>query len=200
MEWSTKAFEAINGMAGKFIVLDALGIIFTQWLIIGLGCVWFGLVIHRLFQRKFFEGVSCLGIGLVAILVSWFLLGPQLKEEFAVPRPAAIYMLADPEESFSFPSTTALLAFAGSTVTLFFHRKIGIALFGFSLLVGAALVFVGSHYPWDVIGGGLIGIGLGSVLWLIWKAGPWLVASIIWLAALIIIQITFQDLKPFRSQ
>jgi membrane-associated phospholipid phosphatase len=57
----------------------------------------------------------------------------------------------------SFPSDHATLAFAVAVGVYRFNRPAGITLLIFGVLVAIARVFVGAHYPSDVIGGAVLG-------------------------------------------
>ncbi len=70
---------------------------------------------------------------------------------------------------FSFPSSHAVNNFGIATMFSYFYPRASVALFGYASLVAISRVFVGVHYPSDVLGGALIGVGVASfVLW-IWS-------------------------------
>lgn len=66
----------------------------------------------------------------------------------------------------SFPANSSATAFAFASGIWLGNRRVGYLLLLPALLVGFARVFVGVHYPFDVLGGALIGIAatLGAIL------------------------------------
>ena len=68
--------------------------------------------------------------------------------------------------SFSFPSNHAMNMFTAATVLSYFYRKYFGYFFGFAVLIGFSRIYVGVHYPLDIIGGAVFGIIFGSgVYW-----------------------------------
>lgn len=94
------------------------------------------------------------------------LIVPVLKDVFDMPRPAAVLgdgirVLGDPNGTHSFPSGHAafatLLAWSlgpGSPTAL------RIALGGFAVLVCLSRIWVGAHFPMDVVAGALIAVAV----------------------------------------
>jgi len=79
---------------------------------------------------------------------------------------------------FSFPSThatnhTGFAIIVGAS--LYRHYKWPLyALLGLAALISLAQIYVGVHYPIDVLGGALLGGGLGAFVWLAGKRFvPW---------------------------
>jgi len=110
----------------------------------------------------------------IVIAISMIVLipiGAIAKESIARPRPIipkSDYLIAADSE-FAFPSGHALIVSAGATVALLLFnntlRKLGISI---ALTVEAALVcisrvYVGGHYPLDVVGGILLGAGVSII-------------------------------------
>jgi undecaprenyl-diphosphatase len=72
--------------------------------------------------------------------------------------------------SYSLPSNHSLNMFAQATYWTFLFPKFRYYLFGVAITVGFSRVYVGVHYPFDILLGAIIGIGLGYIFyWFIKK-------------------------------
>ncbi len=119
------------------------------------------LLFFILIFSKEFKAAFVLVATMSALAVSIYL----LKEAFHRPRPEFAYIL---ENGYSYPSAHAAisLAFYGSVAYLFCKREVSkpMKLFVWSVvavltaLVGASRVYLGVHFPSDVIGGYLVGL------------------------------------------
>lgn len=109
--------------------------------------------------------------GLMALLVG-VASSEVLKNLVMQPRPFLdlpdVRLLVSPPSSYSFPSANVAYAFAVSTgASLATRRLLGrIPAWGWaSLALAAAIsysrVYVGVHYPSDVLGGALLGVSVG---------------------------------------
>lgn len=88
-------------------------------------------------------------------------LNPELH--FRAPLGTAEYYL-DLIHWSSFPSDHAVLYFALATCIFLVSRRIGILAYCHALFVICIpLVYLGEHYPTDIVVGALIGIGFGSL-------------------------------------
>ena len=116
--------------------------------------------------------------GLVALVVG-LASSEVLKNLVKQPRPflslADVRLLVDSPNSYSFPSVNVTYAFAACSGALLTVWRLfsQVPLWGWGyLILSAALsysrVYVGVHYPSDVLGGALLGISVG-----------WLVATIV---------------------
>ncbi|MDJ1422801.1 MAG: phosphatase PAP2 family protein [Candidatus Methanoperedens sp.] len=73
-------------------------------------------------------------------------------------------LLTSPESDPSFPSGHAELSFLTSTVVSKFHPEYSKYLYTFSSLIALSRVYVGVHFPMDIVGGVIIGIIIGRLI------------------------------------
>lgn len=161
-----RLFEWINGLSGneavdavmKFIVNDYFVPVMLALMMLGL---WFGgrSVAQR--QRNQWGVVwAAVGVGFTNLLIQvlnllvelnpWprpYIVDPDLKPVFG-------YLPTDP----SFPANSAAVAFAFATGVFMRNRRWGAAMYVIALLWGFSRVYVGIHYPLDILGGAVIAI------------------------------------------
>lgn len=95
-----------------------------------------------------------------------------LKPIFQRERPPAVEKIINLRTNrysgYSFPSNHAANNFAGATILSFCYPPLSPIFFSFAGLIALSRVYVGVHYPFDVIGGGLLGFFFGLLfIWLI---------------------------------
>ena len=69
-----------------------------------------------------------------------------------------VHLLVSCTKSFSFPSTHASNLFASAFFISSFYKKFAPVLYSMAVLVALSRVYVGVHYPLDIIGGAFLGI------------------------------------------
>lgn len=74
-----------------------------------------------------------------------------------------VHLLAGCSHSGSFPSSHAANIFGAGTILTFFYRRVWIIWLSIALLVSFSRIYVGVHYPLDVLAGAFYGIlwGIG---------------------------------------
>ncbi|MEO8665714.1 MAG: phosphatase PAP2 family protein [Ignavibacteria bacterium] len=80
-----------------------------------------------------------------------------------------VHLLINCSESFSFPSNHAVNNFAAATLFSWFYPRMKYFLFTGALIISLSRVFVGVHYPYDALGGALIGIFFALLIVYLWK-------------------------------
>jgi undecaprenyl-diphosphatase len=141
-----------------------------------------------------FEGLSWIGgqgvvwLALAAALAIWWrrpplflqvaiadlaaqLLSYGLREWIGRARPSAVYALPKPlvhvPHGGSFPSGHATASFACATVLAFWAPRAAPLFFLLAAAIAWSRVYVGVHYPLDVLGGAVLGVAIAIALrWL----------------------------------
>lgn len=147
-------FSLINGFANGNIILDAFMIVVSKavpYLYI--------LLLAWLYVQGFRKGSFKLrgesfatGVLLVLCLIGSFMLGSLFYENRPfVDHPDAILILSHAADA-SFPSDHAVGTMAIACGILFYDWSLGTKMVYGSILVGVSRVFVGNHYPGDILG------------------------------------------------
>lgn len=80
-----------------------------------------------------------------------------------------VHLLVNCTDAYSFTSSHAINNFGAATLLSYFYKNFRYALFTTASLVALSRVFVGVHYPFDIICGGLLGVFAALLFIWIWK-------------------------------
>jgi undecaprenyl-diphosphatase len=148
-------FNAIHSLAGQSGFSDGVGIFFATYLpyIMGIAAIVFIVK-----QKSWKERLWNFFFIFLTALVSRGLLTELIRFVWARPRPF-VFLGFTPlvsESSVSFPSGHATFFFALAFAILYFNKKWGMWFLSLSLIVGLARIFVGVHWPSDILGGFIV--------------------------------------------
>ena len=163
-------FEWINQSIHSLIFDDIMPILRNKktWIPLYISIAFFLLYRYRL------RGFVIILLGIVTIGIADQISSQVLKEIFERVRPCnnpnwttKIRLLIDCSSGYSFPSSHAAnhFALASFFAFLFAHKRI-ISLIGilWASIISFAQIYVGVHYPSDIIAGALLGMAIG---WLV---------------------------------
>ena len=166
MRVDSAIFHFFNNFSGHYKALDWLGIFFAQYsqyaLVLLLLTFFFWAVLDGAKKRQAILLGFAAAIFARYIVKSIILLVDERARPFVVfPDVHPLIATAVSENFQSFPSGHAIFFFALSTVLFRYHRKLGSWFFAASAVMGIARVFVGVHWPSDIVAGAVLGIVIG---------------------------------------
>ena len=153
--------EVISFLSGNHLLKGGVLVTIIWW-------VWFKIDERQSHNREYLiSTLLCCFIAIftasVLALASPFRLRPLHEESLAFIIPYGIEKTSL-EGWSSFPSDHASLFFALSTGLLFISRKIGtFALAYTALFIGLPRIYLGLHYPTDIIAGAVIGMTVAAL-------------------------------------
>ncbi|MBI4268447.1 phosphatase PAP2 family protein [Candidatus Uhrbacteria bacterium] len=151
-------FSLINSLATRWSLLDSIGIFLSRAAILALpffslsaGTAWFPLLFKS-------------GIAATAALASNHLIGFFFFRARPFVDHAVNLLIPANPLSKSFPSDHTATAVAIALTIVFAHPKAGALALIASLCIGVSRVFVGVHYPVDILAGVFVGIVSAGVV------------------------------------
>ncbi len=173
-------FLFINGLAGKNAILDAFfrGVANDYFALVTscfiLVWLWFGMknaADRQVMQKTVL--VAAISIGLTAALVGivnhfYFRVRP-----FDVLPPGSVTLLFYKPTDSSFPSNLTSILFAIAWTVFIKNKTYGSILLAVAVLAGFGRIYMGVHYPLDILGGAAIAaVGTACAFAAMWLIGP----------------------------
>ena len=160
-------FQTINGFSRRYWLVDYIAVFTAEYL-------GYFLVLAAIFlifkEKKWVDRIYFFSLVSLSLILSRGIITEIIKFFSNRQRPFAslnIQPLLDRNDiNMSFPSGHASFYFAlAFSISLFyfakeknFKNKIGFWFFGFAVLMGISRIFVGIHWPSDILAGAIIGI------------------------------------------
>ncbi len=161
--WDLRLFRALNKVPpAAAATLTPLSRLFLPAGIIAVAVLAVAYVVARN------RGVLPAAAGAAAAGAAWAL-AHVAKAITGRPRPyaamAGVVLRQQPAHGLSFPSTHTAVALAAAIALVpFLARPLAAAGIGYAVLVGWSRVYLGVHYPLDILGGAGIGMTAGGVV------------------------------------
>jgi undecaprenyl-diphosphatase len=150
-------FQLIYQFSRRNSLLDYLGVFLSQYLayILVLGFLIF-IFYKRDWRLRFFIFAD----GAIAVILARGIITELIRFFYHSPRPFDVLNFAPliGESGYSFPSGHAAWFFALAMIVYYFNRRLGIWYFVFAAIMGIARIFVGVHWPLDILGGAAVGL------------------------------------------
>ncbi len=147
-------FKKINDLANKYNWLDQIGVFFAEYS----GFVMIFILIFLIWKDKLDEGLFFKAIALS--FFTRFVLLKIIRRFIERNRPFITHnvnLLIRRLSDLSFPSGHSTFFFTLSFIIWFGNKEIGSWMLLNSFLIGLSRVFVGVHYPLDILGGSFLG-------------------------------------------
>lgn len=138
-----------------FAFLSGIGTFGLVWMSWGIFLVWW----EGKNRKGLYELLIATVISLVAVE---FIIKPfvhRVRPEYVL----TFSYLVDQTSTFSFPSTHATIAFASCWILSHRHPRWKLALYLLAFLIAFSRIYLGKHYPSDVIFGSGLGICIGII-------------------------------------
>jgi undecaprenyl-diphosphatase len=131
------------------------------------GAVWIALALVLALRRRLPSAFMLVTAGVLAA----DMLALLLKVAGGRRRPFLVNPDQDPlvgtPLDLSLPSGHAATSFAGATLLAWYAPRFAVPLYGLAALVAWSRVYVGVHYPLDIVAGAALGVAVAIVLrWL----------------------------------
>ncbi|MCI2255225.1 undecaprenyl-diphosphatase [Domibacillus sp. PGB-M46] len=149
-------FQLINQFAGRFPVLDGLMVVISQ---VSLHIYALILIIMWFYRKENYKHtvVFATMTGIAGLVTNFI-----ISHIYFEPRPFVthddVQLLFYHAADASFPSDHTTGAFALSLFVYLCHRKIGSAMIILAVFTGISRIYVGHHYPYDVLGSIMIAL------------------------------------------
>lgn len=161
-------FKLIHNLSGRSVCLDSIGIFLAEYLI------WFfliGIFLFLIFSKN--KQKKELAIFSVLSLALFYLFNFVIGKIYFRPRPFIFFnftpLVNVAASESSFPSAHTGLAFCLAFSVYFINKRLGLLFLILALLIGISRIFVGVHWPSDILAGIFFGLICVLVIKIIFK-------------------------------
>ena len=162
-------FKTINGWSGGSFTDGLFKVLTTDLpvVLVVLVALTFLIPWSRLRQERRSGAVLATASAGLALLLNQPIAHLVDRARPYVAHPHSVHLLVSRSPDPSFPSDHATGAFALAFAIWLYDRTLGTVLLVIGGLLAFSRVYVGAHYPGDVVAGALIGMGVATILYLV---------------------------------
>ncbi len=158
MNFDSALFQSIYGLARQSSALDILGIFLAKYLGYFLMV---GFLIALIFERNWKSRFYNFSLAALSAILARGIFTELIRFLYFRPRPGLVLTIEPLIEATSaagLPSGHAAVFFALGTAVFYLSRKWGIIFLIGATLISLARVYVGVHWPLDILAGAIVGL------------------------------------------
>lgn len=162
-------FKDVNGLSGNGFADGVMKFIANEFAIVMIAVVALAFLLpwpaHRVERRA--GAVLATASAALALLINQPIAHAVNRLRPYLAHPGHVHMLIARSHDPSFPSDHATGAFALAVGLWLYDRTLGTILLVAAAILSFSRVYVGTHYPGDVVAGALMGGGVAVLLYLV---------------------------------
>lgn len=163
--FNIKLFDIFFGLAHQNVFLDFLGIFLADYMQYVLAAI---LLFYFFSKKHKKQHRTMVAVSTMSAVAALYIVKPLIVLFYAAPRPFVALTEIKPlikvmtiENYQSFPSGHTLFFFALATTIFLFNKKLGVWFLIAATLIAVARVYVGVHWPVDILAGVILGVLTG---------------------------------------
>jgi undecaprenyl-diphosphatase len=170
---NTDLFNMFFSLSHQSIFFDFLGIFLADYL----QYILFIFLLYLFFSKKHKkQNRTMVVVATMSAFFARYIIKPLILFFYTEPRPFIFFPEIQPlikiwkiENFQSFPSGHALIFFALATTIFLFNKKLGLFFMISAILISISRVYVGVHWPFDILAGAVLGILTGFFMYYFYK-------------------------------
>ncbi|PIR44150.1 hypothetical protein COV23_01390 [Candidatus Wolfebacteria bacterium CG10_big_fil_rev_8_21_14_0_10_31_9] len=152
-------FNFIHQFTGRILVIDWTAIFFAKYAMYAL-IFWGAILLLR--EKNWVKKYYAFAFGVLSVILSRGIIVEIIRFFYFKQRPFVVFgfdpLLSQSPLEASFPSGHTAFCFALILGAFYLNKKSGLWFLAISIIVGISRVYVGVHWPLDILAGAIIGI------------------------------------------